>query len=353
MNNPTQQKKNTLIMGKLARIITATSIVVLGLVGLLIAFEMLCLGAGSQHIKRTQRVGYNGTLFLPEIASKEAAAGKRAAANARLVVMGLCFNLGDNVQRARAVIDRYRQPFKDSRVVLFENDSTDGTRERLEAWAAEDSSVHILDCCAQGSCRCKLKSAAGYDNGFKSSSRIERMTDYRNRCLAWAAENVPDYEYALVLDMDLQGAVTPDAIEDALGSREETPWDSVHPNSRMPLYGSFGVLTHTYDSLSFLTTPAKLKNFSEKQITYNKLLWRWFLLNLKNGKRANLVRVGALFNGMGLYDFQTMKRSKYTPFTCEHIGLQQGMQNALHRNGRFYLSQNWLVHSGHQGPKLW
>ena len=332
---------------------TALVVSTLGMIMLLVALEMVFLNRNSKHIENNEE--YSGKVFLAQKYRRKTQEGAAEASSARLVVMGLCYNLGDRLHRAKAVINRFRAPFKDSRVVLFENDSTDQTRELLKQWAEEDGGVHVLDCCAEGSCECKLKSAAGYAGGGRSLSRIERMSKYRNRCLDYAKEHYADFDYVLVMDMDINGAVTPNAMELALAARKDTPWDSVSCAGKMPMFGSFGAVGHLYDSLSFVPSPKKLRTFDEAVISAPKLTARWFQLNgkaLLQGKHK-LMRVGAYFGGMTLYRADLFFKSRYVPSTCEHIGLQKQMQEAAGRDGQFYILLPFVSHMGIQGPNYY
>jgi hypothetical protein len=64
---------------------------------------------------------------------RRVADGRQKMGQSRVVVCGLCRDVRSALPRTIARIERLGQKFHDYRVVLFENDSQDGTRAETRA----------------------------------------------------------------------------------------------------------------------------------------------------------------------------------------------------------------------------
>jgi hypothetical protein len=293
--------------------------------------------------------------------------GRRTAASAHVVVMGLCRNVRTSLARTRRTINALCAPFRKANIVLFENDSTDGTRAALEAWAAQDIRVTLLDCCTMGSCECTLRAPSAYKHGAMASCRIERMALYRDRCLRYAAMAFPNAEFAIVIDMDLRGQVMADGVLLALGVRDTTPWTAVFACGVMPIPGSWGTMSHVYDPLAFVPhgTPLEPDTQTTAERGSVRLVNDWFDQNIAVGWWSDMVRgttqkdllvpVASAFNGCGLFDFQVMKHGRYMPLrSCEHIGLLASINSWAARRGapspKYFILRPWVLFAGIQGP---
>lgn len=296
--------------------------------------------------------------------------GRRDAAGMKLVIMGLCRDIEPTVGRFARFAERVGGAFGDYAVVLFENDSGDATRAMLQEWSARNPRVTLLDCCDMGSCGCKLKRANNYTFGISGLTRIERMAEMRNRCLAFARERHGDADVALVVDTDIGGAICDDGIFHALGARADTPdgdWDVVACNGKMPVIGSWGTWTATYDALAHVRTTEDLAAVDldgdghKGGISNTSLMRTFFADNAQqtvtrwtapDARAGMLHRVGNAFNGMALYKFPAMCKARYFATQCEHIGLAADMQRKLGRPLRAFVDLLWVVYAGFQGPPL-
>jgi len=115
-----------------------------------------------------------------------------AAVNAGLKVAqsgGLVFTIlaRDVAHEIPALIQNVESlaPFFNGRlsVVIFENDSVDGSREVFETWAVTTKNrykVDLITCEDLGSKDCKLHEAHRYDSMGDEVSAIGKMGDFRN-----------------------------------------------------------------------------------------------------------------------------------------------------------------------------
>ena len=106
--------------------------------------------------------------------------GRQRMRASRVVIAGLVRNAIDVLPATIERVERLCAAFADFRVVVYENDSIDGTRELLAAWAAGVSKVtavsDVLSSPVNPKTRC--------------NERGERMADCRNRYRDLVAEQI-------------------------------------------------------------------------------------------------------------------------------------------------------------------
>lgn len=119
-----------------------------------------------------------------------------------LVIAILARDTVDAIGPLRKNVEALRPFFHDKlTVVVFENDSVDGTRDAFKAWAAEaeNYSVELLDC-GEDAPDCKLKSVHRYSAAegkadFNNISVVGRMAEYRQKTVRYILDhpNMTDY----------------------------------------------------------------------------------------------------------------------------------------------------------------
>src|SRR2546426_8459477 len=97
-------------------------------------------------------------------------------------------------------LDTLRAQFKSAQVVIFENDSQDGSKQMLASWAAGKSRVKVFSE-HFGTRTVPAELPSGVNPSY-SRSRIEKMAHYRNQYLNFAS-TLADLDYLLVIDLDL------------------------------------------------------------------------------------------------------------------------------------------------------
>ena len=256
-----------------------------------------------------------------------------------VVICGLARNNETILKKNIPKIEALGNLFKSYKIVIFENDSVDDTRNLIHEWKEENPNVILLDCPEK---ECKLKESLMYDLGALSKSRIDKMTNFRNRYLDYVKENYSNYKYMLVMDLDLEGSISFDGLLDSLGHDD---WDGICINGRCPVPGSFGFSTMAYDSLAY---QAKGDN-TNYQITSQTLVKKLAELNLKLSTN-DLVAVNSAFNGAAIYKMSSIQNATYSNYAnCEHIGFHRSM--ALSGCDKIFINPLWTGYSGFQGPR--
>lgn len=287
---------------------------------------------------------YNNITFKDDqIDTSRVELGRERAKNQSIVICGLARNNYDVLVKNIPKIDAMGSLFNRYKVVVFENDSADATRQLLKQW----ESAVVLECPEEPNC--KLKQRLMYDLGTLSKSRIDKMSDYRNRYLEYVKQNYSDYDYMLVIDLDFEGSISFDGL---LHSLSFDNWDGICINGRCPFPGTFGAATMAYDSLAYQplgdNTDYKIdqKTLDSKLYLLNNLLFNLYTLNKDILTNNELIPVNSAFNGCAIYKMDSIRKARYSNYaSCEHIGFHRSI------GGKIYINPYWKGYSGYQGPR--
>jgi hypothetical protein len=263
-----------------------------------------------------------------------------------VVICGLARDIEYLIGDLRSKLEFIGGKFAEYRIVVFENDSSDGTRDLLKQWSNDNPKMILLDCCDENNCDCKLNQEHGYKTGMFGTTRITRMATYRNKYLQFVQNTYSDYDYLLVADLDLNGNMSVDGL---ISSVCKPNWDAIFINGKCPIFGFFGSLTCTYDAFAYIPSSDKDYRFSEK-LFLPYLMCRNFIHQELSLLFSNqLVRVKSAFNGYGLYKISSILDASYTGNgKCEHWNLCEHMYN----NGfdKLYINPLWYGYFDLQGP---
>jgi hypothetical protein len=176
--------------------------------------------------------------------------GVQLAASSTLVVAALARDIISSVGFFRMNVEALAPFWKSTAVVIFENDSLDGTREALAAWAATavGHTVRVVEC--EESPGCRLKHGTWYHSKLKQN----QLASYRNRLLEDVLRHTTDPRaHLLVMDVDLGVSISPLGVLHTLGVR---PLAAVAASGRSPKPTSVGSLVMPYDISAFRPDPA-------------------------------------------------------------------------------------------------
>jgi len=251
--------------------------------------------------------------------------GRSTMRKKRVVICGLARDVADTLPESMARIERLGEMFADYRVVIYENDSQDATREILDDWEKTDPRVVILSECRGDPANptlCCLK-------------RAQRMAFYRNQYREYVAASYPDFDHVMVVDMDLHVGWSYDGVANTFGHAD---WDFV---------GSYGIirrsfLTQTllvqYDAWAFRHKGSYVR-LPTKEV--NHMVWL---------RGDPIVEVASCFGGLGIYRIEAMLACEYDGSDCEHVTLHRAMQTA--GLGRLYLNPSQITYYGKKANNL-
>lgn len=315
-------------------------------------WEILSAGALSKNNIKDVRAVRNGQMF---------------ASRNSIVVNVLARNINEHVEALRINIESIAPFFKNVALVVFENDSSDGTRESFKKWSAESDinyKVDLMDC--EGVVDCKFKRKYRDDielEDFDFSSAIGEMHTYRNMAINYIQKDpkYTDYSHLLVMDIDLEVSFSPLGILHTLGVH---PDHAVASSGRQPMPTSFGTLIPPYDMNAYREYNTErtigLSNWHKLFCGISEPAERWrsecealspvhliaIIWNERKLIGGDFNRVNSAFNGAVLYPMDLLRTSgaQYdkgdTGQRCEHVGLHEKMSEYKD----MFLNRKWDIH---------
>jgi hypothetical protein len=258
--------------------------------------------------------------------AKRVARGRQRMRAARVVIAGLARNILDVLPDTIERIERLAAAFADYRVVVYENDSTDGTQELLTAWAAGVPQVTAIS----------ERLGAPLNPKTRSASRGDQMAQHRNRYHDLISARFTDFDCVIVADLDVTGGWSEDGIANTFGWDD---WDYVGANGIILQRVHLRLNTWLqYDAWAF----RQLHSYAPLPAP---------LVNNFNWRRGQpLVPVNSCFGGLGIYRMPAFLSSRYQGGDCEHVGFHRGMRAGGF--DRLYLNPSQLVFYGRKVKPL-
>ncbi|MCP3932130.1 MAG: glycosyltransferase family 2 protein [Bacteroidetes bacterium] len=238
------------------------------------------------------------------------------------IFCGLARDVIESLPIMMAKIEKLGQKFKDYKVVIYENDSMDGSREMLMYWQRINPNVEIIS--EQLNAR-KWGQVLDMD-------RTADMSEYRNRYLRHILEKKYKFDYLIVLDLDIPLGFSYDGIAHTFSYDE---WDVMGSNGRwVNPYGDPIPNPLFYDAFAFRPKgEPELQDFE----TINSLQFQ---------RGEDLVPVESSFGGLAIYKSAgILAGARYGGHDCEHVVLH----HRLRENGfdKQFLNPSQIVLSSY------
>lgn len=257
--------------------------------------------------------------------------GYELASRHSLVITGLARDIEQNIGKNLHRLAFIGAAFGDFRIVVFENDSSDSTREVILAASKLDPRISLVPCPEDPSCRLNLAAAAG--KGLLSGDRFIKMAEFRNRSLDHIRQTHPTFDLLLVVDLDLAGPISRDGLVTSLTYED---WDAMSAvGLANPPVGSAEWLVY-YDSLALVP-------FGERRnhTTYLGQLRRSIktIMTAVPDRGSPPIRVNSAFAGCCLYRLRPLVENptvRYYGRGCEHVTFHASM--AFNGHDRIYIN---------------
>ena len=250
-----------------------------------------------------------------------------------IIVCGIVRDAERGLKANIPVVREFCKRCKDYRVVVFENDSTDGTKALLNAWVREDPErIHAICSDADGS-RTIPRARDVKVNRFFCRQRIEKMARLRNQYLNYVERKGWSGDYLVVVDLDV-AQLNLDGMLSSFASDME--WDAVT---------AFGYSTSPRLKRRYHDTYA-LTKWGEQDVPQTEAMTIRYADEL-GGMRPtdDWMRVYSGFGGLAIYRFDAVKGLRYDALQnddprvevrSEHVALYNGM---VERGfNRFYIN---------------
>jgi glycosyltransferase involved in cell wall biosynthesis len=273
--------------------------------------------------------------------------GRHHAEHSRIVIAGLiqngAFQIKELIQRCNEIVTK----FKDYRIVIVENNSTDGTREFLLEWSREDSKVLILcqDPFQTNNEECDLTNLFERMDPTDHSpqpSRIKRMAFLRNVYLEHIQHYYNDFDYLCVMDLDLKGSLFTDGFLHSIHllNNKKTNMDAIMGN---------GMLLREkdeffyYDSFAHVeeNEPIMWENAADKA-QHDTFVH----MHITHRYSSQMVpdKVTSAFGGIALYKIASILKRRYNYsaeyLCCEHSFFHESMHVYVNPRFLFLIEKN-------------
>jgi len=246
------------------------------------------------------------------------AAGRRRMKDSSAVVAALARDVHDTLPDICTRIERLGAMFADYRVVLFENDSSDGTLGYLWAWQQENPAVTILT---------DQLGTARWPQ-VADPARGDQMAAYRNGYLRHAVERFAEFDYLIVLDTDLAGGFSREGVANTLG---HDGWDMV---------GSYGIQVRPYAGRQ--DYPVFFDAWAYRDVGHPEA-HDYGELNPRIYRRGQpLLPLWSCFGGLAVYRMEALRAGcRYEGGDCEHVMLHRRMRRRGF--GRLFMNPSQMV----------
>jgi hypothetical protein len=253
-----------------------------------------------------------------------------------VAICSIVRNCGKNLIENISIVEKLRERFKSSHVIIFENDSIDQTKKILKSWNEKSKNV-IINCKDEYEKTIPENDLGGYNKYF-SKHRIAKMANYRNNYLEKLEELNIDFDYVIVVDLDVSQIDLNGIIHSFQLSKQ---WDVITANgySRSPL-----LRKRYHDTFALVEIGNEKESQNEKIIHQNQGKWAF----LKKG--MPLIPVYSAFGGLAIYKYELIKGLRYGVFQnnnsrvevkCEHFSLHDRM--IKNDNAKIFINPNMLI----------
>lgn len=268
--------------------------------------------------------------------------GFETASTKTIVICALLRNVADRMPEIQKRAEKLSGIFKDYRILIAENNSTDGTRALLKKWRENNPRVIILGCgvnSRQDTCHIDIASAAT-DGHHVDRPRIEKMVYLRNMCLDYVKENLSNFDYLAIWDLDVIGTVYIDGVANTIGHLND-PSSSAYDADGICAYGIYrwGHIRVYYDTYAH-------HDFDSKYHTDHELLNHVTKgLGLNPDRGSPPVPVKSCFGGFTIYRIEPLL-SEEVLYDMSPPGVDVECEHArLHRRlNKMYFNPSMIHH---------
>ena len=266
----------------------------------------------------------------------------------KIVFCGLARNVEQNIKKNIENCVLLGSFFQDYKIILFENDSHDDTRDIIKNMT--NPNIVLIEC--DGNPDCHFGTRELYEYGLMNPNRIDKMALYRNLYLHVVYSKYAHYDYMCVLDFDVEGVISIHGLQHAIKCPFD--WSCICANGRSGIPGTFGLLDTMYDGMAFAMDKNDLQQSKQGNRSLLHLIYKYLkLLKLSHLNNSNDINsflpILSAFNGFAIYKIKDILEIYYHyGYSCEHISFHEQL---LSRNKYIYIDLLLTLYVGHQGPK--
>jgi len=247
----------------------------------------------------------------PEFAGQYASAvqdGREIASVSSVALVAICRNAMPWLPQTLALVEQTGAMFQDWRAYIYENDSSDGTKDVLAAWADGAQRVVSLN-----------------DNGRPHLSytiapeRTHALAEYRTVCQEWVRSLKPRPGWTIVFDTDPWGGWSVDGVATSVAQITGGLW--------------YGLASYSWAEMNSSAGPVSLH--------YDEFACRWGGWQKRDGSWFHHwhprvggppVEMNSAFGQLAVYQTRSFIDGEYTGGDCEHVNLHKSIARKAHRS---------------------
>lgn len=150
--------------------------------------------------------------------------------NEKVLICGVCKNVAPFLDKMKQNIESLGKVFKDYKVIVYENNSTDNTKDLLKRWANINSNIKIISEDLTVDQFQNISKARTFNN---KPCRMEVIAYARNQVLKEVYRpEYNDYKYLIMTDLDFRTNWNIESITSSFLKTE--PWDVISANGVSP-----------------------------------------------------------------------------------------------------------------------
>lgn len=239
-----------------------------------------------------------------------------------IIVCGIVRDAERGLRHNMPVIERVVEKFRSYNIILFENDSSDSTKEVLNHWQSIIGDRLVIVSEDIGMKAVTPIAREVNSNPFYSYMRINKMAELRNQYMSYIESNSLIADYLMVVDLDVVN-ISMDGIMSSFEMGVE--WDAVtangyslSPKLRRRYHDSYALAEYG-DEIN-PQTEGKILRMSEKYASLHP--------------GDDPVRVFSAFGGLAIYRFDAVAGLRYSAIPnddsrvevrCEHFSIYKQM----------------------------
>lgn len=247
--------------------------------------------------------------------------GMNIVCNSSVIFCGIVKDCAKPLTRNIKIIEKLCDYFKDSLIVIYENDSVDDTKLILQEWSVRNKKVKVI---SENWNEVYKNQKMNETLFFKANSleRISNMARCRNKYLDYITYNQLKSDYIIVVDLDV-ASININGVLDTFDDLRR--WDAVSANG---IALSAKLRNRYFDTYALCEIGEEKLSVTDTKLQTQQFKWGKF----KSG--MPWVPVFSAFGGLCIYRYQSiinsryrvvMNEDSYIQTKCEHFGLFEDM----------------------------
>ena len=248
--------------------------------------------------------------------------GRDIAARSTVALVSICRNAMPWLPQTLSLVEQTGGMFRSWSAFVFENDSSDDTKEVLKAWSDHD--------------RRKVSLNINHRPHLSHTIATERtvaLAEYRTQCQHWVSHIEP-VDYVIVYDTDPWGGWSVDGVANSLYWLDRIPGASAMASySWAEVMAGEQRIAINYDAFA-----ARLNHWNRRD-------QQWF--HAWHPPVGSVpVRFNSAFGQLAVYRSENYLRARYSGEDCEHVTGHRTMGGAVYLNPSSRCVSFWVPHGG-------